>query len=214
MASVNMKDDKGSCVLLTEGTNDCHVIAALCNSHNIQEGRFGFYACGSDDKVLKKVNALLAAYSPKKAIGIVLDADVDLSGRWKSIQAKLSNYGYDFTDTPEHEGSILTSEDMPTLGIWIMPNNQDVGMLEDFCATLIDPEHLNIAQQAVENIKNMDVSSFKPVHRTKADIHTYLAWQDEPGKPIGQSITSKVLNAEAETATVFVAWLNKLFPAT
>jgi len=212
MASVNMKDDNGACVLLTEGTNDCHVIAALCNFHNIQEGRFGFYACGSDEKVLKKANALLQTSSPKKAIGIVLDADVNLSGRWESIRAKLSKHGYDFTDAPVKEGSVLNCEGMPNLGVWIMPNNQDVGMLEDFCATLIVPAHLGVAKEAVRNVENMDVSSFKSVHRSKADIHTYLAWQDEPGRPLGQSITSKVLNAETETATVFMAWLNKLFP--
>jgi len=212
MASVKMDDDEGPCVLLTEGTNDCHVIAALCKFHDIQEGRFGFYECGSDEQVLKKANALLQASDPKEAIGIVMDADVNLLGRWKSIQAKLSKYSYDFTDAPAQKGSILKCEGMPTLGIWVMPNNQDVGMLEDFCATLIDPAHLKVAQQVVRDVEDTNVSSFKGVHRSKADIHTYLAWQDEPGRPLGQSITSKVLKADKETAKVFIAWLNKLFP--
>jgi hypothetical protein len=52
----------------------------------------------------------------------------------------------------------------------------------------------------------------KEVHYSKALIHTYLAWQDEPGKTLGQSITSHVLQ-ETEIAQAFVKWLMLLFEA-
>jgi len=213
MATVDMKDDNGRCVLLTEGTNDCHVIAALCKFHDIQEGRFGFYECGNDKKVLKKANALLQGACPKDVIGIVLDADVNISGRWESIKSKLSrNDTYNFPDTPVKAGTILKSTGMPTLGIWIMPNNLDVGMLEDFCATLIDEDKLNTVKSIVDNIKGSDVATFKDVQLSKAEIHTYLAWQDEPGRPLGQSITANTLKPDTDTAKVFVEWLSRLFP--
>ncbi len=50
-----------------------------------------------------------------------------------------------------------------------------------------------------------------PIRHSKAKIHTYLAWQEEPGKPMGQAITAKVLHAESETAKVFVEWIKRLF---
>ena len=52
---------------------------------------------------------------------------------------------------------------------------------------------------------------YKQVHRSKAKIHTFLAWQDEPGKPIGQAITARILNPDAEEAKAFIGWLNKLY---
>jgi len=208
-----MKED-GPCLLLTEGSNDCHVIAALCAYHEIEEGRLGFFNCDNDDGVLKKANALLMldGEDKKEAVGLVLDADASLAGRWESIRSKLSKYGYTFSDSPEENGTILSCEGLPVLGIWIMPNNIDVGMLEDFCANLISSKSLKFAKEAVSKVEGTIAASFKDVHRSKAEIHTYLAWQDEPGRPLGQSITARVLQPDAKIATVFADWLNRLFP--
>jgi len=213
MAAIDMKSD-GPNLLLTEGSNDCHVIAALCSFHGIKEGRLGFVNCLNDDGVLKKANALLMLDGDRKkeTIGIVLDADSNLSSRWQSVVDKLSKYGYEFPDIPEPTGTILSSPGRPNLGIWIMPNNVSIGMLEDFCATLIDTSHLNVAKQTVANVEGTEVATFKDAHRSKAVIHTYLSWQDEPGRPLGQSITSKVLQPNKESAQSFVNWLSKLFP--
>ena len=60
-------------ILLVEGDNDCHVIAALCKYYVLPEN-FGLDSCGSDDMVFKKLIALLNTEN-KEAIGIVLDAD-------------------------------------------------------------------------------------------------------------------------------------------
>jgi len=54
-------------------------------------------------------------------------------------------------------------------------------------------------------------ASYKTVHQAKAVVHTYLAWQDEPGHPIGQSITAKVLQPTTPTAHYFTDWLGSLF---
>jgi AAA15 family ATPase/GTPase len=49
------------------------------------------------------------------------------------------------------------------------------------------------------------------VDRSKAIIHTYLAWQKEPGRPMGQSITAKVLDPNLEIALSFITWIRTLF---
>jgi hypothetical protein len=48
-------------------------------------------------------------------------------------------------------------------------------------------------------------------HVAKANIHTWLAWQEEPGKPIGQAITKKYLDAGAPHALKLIAWLRALY---
>jgi hypothetical protein len=51
-----------------------------------------------------------------------------------------------------------------------------------------------------------------PVSRhPKALIHTWLAWQRNPGQPMGQAITAQPLDRNEALARAFVAWLNALF---
>jgi hypothetical protein len=198
-------------VLLVEGDNDCHVVMALCKAHQVPE-TFGIYQCGSDVGVLKRLNALISRPDPPSAIGILLDADNSAKSRWDSIQSKLRNYSYTLPTHPDIYGTVSESDaEEPKLGFWIMPNNQNSGMLEDFCAELADPASLAVAREAVKQAVAMQATTFKEVHESKAVIHTYLAWQDEPGYPLGKSITSQALRSKTEIAIKFTDWLKCLF---
>lgn len=199
-------------VLLVEGDSDCHVVMSLCKAHAVPES-FGIYQCGSDVGVLKRLNALIIRPDPPQVIGIMLDADnPSLTGRWNSIQSKLGHYSYVFPNIPDPDGTILESAaNEPRLGVWLMPNNQASGMLEDFCAELAEPEALNFARQCVDQAQANHVSTFKASHRSKAVIHTYLAWQDEPGSPLGRAITRQALRPHGDIAIRFTTWLRCLF---
>jgi hypothetical protein len=199
-------------VLLVEGDNDCHVVMALCAAHAVPE-TFGIYQCGSDTGVLKRLNALILRPDPPKVIGVMLDADnPSLAGRWDSIRGKLKHYSYTFPTTPDINGTVVGSNlDKPKLGFWLMPNNQNSGMLEDFCAELAEPTSVAFAQECVEQAYGRNVTSFKAVHRSKAIIHTYLAWHDEPGYPLGKAITRQALRPHTDIAVKFTNWLVNLF---
>jgi hypothetical protein len=209
------KQDTGN-ILLVEGTTDCHVVMALCNAHAVPQ-TFGLYDCGSDTEVLKKMNALIVRPEPPKVIGVMMDADQpSVAGRWASIRDKLINNGhsYDFPAVPDAAGTILESiHDKPRIGFWLMPNNQSSGMLEDFCTKMAEQNALAFAKECVEGAKQRGLSSFKEVHLSKAIIHTYLAWRDEPGRPLGQAITMQALKPHTSNAVHFVEWLNRLFNA-
>ncbi|MEM6251781.1 MAG: DUF3226 domain-containing protein [Cyanobacteria bacterium P01_D01_bin.156] len=199
-------------VLLVEGDNDCHVVMALCQAHTVPE-TFGIYQCGSDDQVLSRLNALIISPDPPDVIGVMLDADSpSLSGRWKSVQQKLRHYSYEIPDTPTPNGTFVESEsEEPKLGFWLMPNNQDSGMLDDFCMELAEESSLQCAQKCVEQAQTQGLTTFKSVHRSKAIIHTYLAWHDEPGTPLGRAITKQALRPNTEIAIRFTDWLKALF---
>lgn len=199
-------------VLLVEGDNDCHVVMALCAAHTVPE-TFGIYQCGSDIGVLKRLNALIIRPNPPQVIGVMLDADnPSLTGRWDSIKGKLRHYSYAFPTTPDADGTVVESvADEPKLGFWLMPNNQDSGMLEDFCAELAEPTSLAFARECVEQAHRRNVTTFKEVHRSKAVIHTYLAWHDEPGYPLGKAITRQALRPHTDVAVRFTNWLIRLF---
>ncbi len=202
---------KGPKVLLTEGKNDCHVILSLCSFHDIPEN-FGFFDCGSDDLVLKKMSALIAGSEEMDTIGIILDADnPNLNSKWESVKNRLSKEGYSLPDKPDPTGTILFMEDKPKIGIWLMPNNNIDGMLEDFCRELASHDAINFAEQCVLNAQDNNFSTFIGNHQSKAVIHTYLAWQNEPGMPLGQAITAKALDPEQKIAVIFINFLKSLF---
>jgi len=201
-------------ILLVEGINDCHVVMALCKHCRVPE-TFGIYQCGSDDGVLKRLNALIIRPNPPQVIGVMLDADrPSLGGRWQSIKTKLKNnhHNYFLPEIPNVDGTIVASiTDKPKLGFWLMPNNQDSGMLEDFCAEIAEPGSLAFARECVEQARQSQITTFKEVHFSKAVIHTYLAWHDEPGYPLGKAITSQALRPNTDLAIKFTQWLTDLF---
>ncbi|MDQ2808925.1 MAG: hypothetical protein M3Z04_18780 [Chloroflexota bacterium] len=50
---------------------------------------------------------------------------------------------------------------------------------------------------------------------SKAYIHTWPAWQEEPGKPMSVAIhPNHYLDAQAPAAQTFVDWLGRLFGGT
>jgi hypothetical protein len=203
----------GKQVLLVEGKTDCHVILALCKHNNIPEN-FGIYQCGGDREVLKRLNALILQPDPPERIGVVLDADYSDSGsRWRQVREKIKNHGFSMPKQPAPKGTIIKGgEDIPVVGIWLMPDNRKGGLLEDFLMPMVPAKAVEAAAACVEKAESAGVTTFKPPHRSKAVIHTYLAWQDEPGRPPGQSITSLALRPDTEPAATFVNWLKRLFP--
>ena len=99
------------------------------------------------------------------------------------------------------------------MGIWLMPDNQLPGMLEDFVAQLIPSADTlrGKADAILQEIELEGLQRFTGLHRPKALIHTWLAWQEEPGQPMGLAIRARALGHDSPTALAFVAWLRRLF---
>lgn len=202
---------KGPRVLLTEGKNDCHLISSLCHYHQVPQN-FGLHECGSDTLVIKKLSALIASSEELEVIGVVLDADnPGIEGKWKALQQKLEPEGYNPPERPSANGTILKSPGKPVIGIWLMPDNNIDGMLEDFCKQLAQPGAIAFAEDCVAQARAGGFSTFTNTHHSKAAIHTYLAWQDEPGMPMGMALTAKALDPEQPIALRFHDFLRTLF---
>jgi hypothetical protein len=48
-------------------------------------------------------------------------------------------------------------------------------------------------------------------HRSKAVIHTWLAWQENPGVPMGSAIFCRYLDATRGHGQRLAAWCRRLF---
>lgn len=202
---------KGPRVLLAEGKNDCHLIASLCNHFQIPQ-HFGLHECGSDDLVVRKLSALIAGSEEVEVVGVVIDADnPSLDGKWSALRGRLQSEGYDVPEKPEKNGTILQADGMPAVGIWLMPDNDVDGMLEDFCKRLVSPDAIAFAEDCAGKAKESGFSSYIDNHTSKAALHTYLAWQNEPGMPMGKAVTAKALSPDYPIAQKFRDFLLALF---
>ncbi len=196
-------------VLLLEGSDDCNIISKFCEDNAIRAD-FGFCNCGGDNQVLHKLNALLKKSDPPEVIGVILDADQNIDERYQEIKAKVADF-YNLPKNMPKDGLVHLEKGLPKLGIWIMPNNQDNGALEEFyleLATDIDTAFIN---NTIQEAEKKELTSFKSQHRKKAIMHTYFAWQDTPGMPLHAAINKIVLDNNAEIAHVFKGWLISLF---
>ncbi len=194
--------------LLVEGINDCHVFWNLFEHHAVPET---FDVKGKDgvSTLLKELKTELRE-SDLECAGVVLDADTDLDARWHSIRDSLRELGHqDVPLSPHKGGTIIETAGLPKVGIWLMPDNQLEGMLEDFIACLVPPGDTlwPYAQKCVSDAPDKPFGS----HVSKANIHTWLALQEEPGTPMGSAIKFRYLRAEAPEAVAFIAWIERLF---
>ena len=212
--------------LLLEGPDDIGVIYHLLDHYHIsvaergKPGELGKTTLVNGEgveRILQSLPVRLKSQdedTPVKRLGIIIDTDLDLAKRWQSIKDILRRVGY--TNVPENPapaGTVIAEEDRIVIGIWLMPDNQLAGELEHFVRFLIkaDDKLWNHAVDSVEQIPDPD-RLFTYSDTIKAHMHTWLAWQKEPGKPMGQAIKKKFLDANTPHALHLVDWIRRLFP--
>ncbi|NDV81056.1 DUF3226 domain-containing protein [Bacteroides sp. 51] len=197
--------------LLVEGNDDLHVMYALCQKRNIPQ-TFEIIDCKGIDQLIDSIPVRLKQ-AEINTMGIIVDADADINKRWNTISGILANIGYQIPDIIPTEGVILNESKKVKIGVWLMPDNNLNGMLEDFIKYLIPEEDqlLPIVNSTLTAIEAQKLNRYAPIHRPKALIHTWLAWQEDPGTPMGLSITKKYLNTDVYQCSLFLKWLLNLF---
>jgi hypothetical protein len=196
--------------LLVEGNNDQHVIWALCEKLSIFES-FDVIDCNGISQIIEQI-PIRFKQSGIETIGLIIDADIDIKQRWDSISSIINNLGVKLPSLPPPEG-LISQVGKIRFGIWIMPNNNLNGMLEDFISFLI-PEGdklIPIVNDTLNSIESNGLNKYKLIHKPKATIHTWLAWQEDPATPMGQAITKKYLTTDHGTCIKLVSWLDKLY---
>ncbi|WP_373769758.1 DUF3226 domain-containing protein [Delftia acidovorans] len=201
-------------ILMVEGKDDVHVVMHICGARELGEIS-QIKEHGGKDKLLESIG-IRVKESELDSLGILLDADTDLAARWDAVTHRLADAGYlNLPVIPDQEGTVILPPEgtlLPRVGVWLMPNNLIEGILEDFLCFLVPEgdrlfEHV---ERSIDSIPN-GCKNFEALAEPKAKIHTWLAWQNEPGKPLGQAISSKYLDAKLPTADKFAAWLTRTF---
>ena len=196
--------------LLVEGNDDQHVIWALCEKFKVPE-TFDVINCDGIDNLFKQIPARLKQ-SQLEALAIIIDADTEIKNRWETLKSVFSKQEITLPNEIPGEGLIFKINHL-TISLWVMPNNELNGMLEDFISFLIPKEDklLQIANQTLNAIEKEKLNNYIPAHKSKALIHTWLSWQGDPGTPMGLAITKKFLTTEEENCNKLLNWLSTSF---
>lgn len=203
--------------LLVEGKNDIHVVSHLCMWHRLPD-MFKVDTAGVNGGIEELIRDLPTRLQQRtlRTLGVVVDADRDPISRWQRLQNALSSTEASFPDAPVVGGWVVDTTGpvgQLRLGIWVMPNNAEAGILEDFVLTLIpeNDELIPYARIALANLEVASLQRYSESHRPKALTHTWLAWQETPGNPMGTAIGTGHLRAGAAPALEFTDWLRRLF---
>ena len=203
-------------ILLVEGDDDAHVLKHICGNRGIPH-LDEVKQLGGDRNLLSTIAVQLKASNEEgDVVGVVMDADTNVDARWQSIRHRFLEAGYHDVNVPEQPdpcGTILESPGgtlLPRAGIWIMPDNTTTGILEDFLAFLV-PQPDSLFEHVNTSVDSIPDRRFSELDKPKAIMHTWLAWQKEPGQPYGTAIMSRFLDATLPQADILVSWLNRLF---
>ena len=212
--------------LFVEGADDQHVIWNLCAAWQMPD-TFRVSEKGGYERVRAALPiALSTKRGPAHRLGVILDADRPLpadpnrglAARWQSLRDQLEALGYQVPEYPRPEGLICPHlpRERPTVGLWLWPDNQRDGILEDFLLDLIDPQDAlsRKTETVLTDVEAKNLARYAPQDRPKAQLHTWLAWQEKPGRPYGQALKAGYLTLRADSLRPLQTWLDRLFNAS
>lgn len=206
--------------LLVEGEEDRRVIPQLIELNGIPWGEHRnewiveIEAVGGIEEILKpgSFSAELKERNLKR-LGILVDADDDPEHCWQRIRSACAGEFPRLPTVPDPAGTVVSNVEGKTLGIWLMPDNRSRGMLETFLAYLVPDGGSDLWTHACEAVAEAQSrgAPCRDAHNDKARIHTWLAWQDPPGRQLHNALIERILDPRSPYAEAFVAWFRRLY---
>lgn len=169
-------------LLIGEGNDEVRFFQSFLKHLNIEnimvESSQGKYNLSTYLKTLK----VRPNFSQLVSIGITRDTDDELiTDIFKSICSALTK-----ADLPIPESLSQPSQGIPKISIFILPDNQNHGMLETLCLqSLQNDKSMNCVNQYF-NCLNTETSIF-PKNIDKAKIHAWLASREIPDKRLAEA---------------------------
>jgi hypothetical protein len=220
-------------LLLVEGRDDLFVVAEVFEKvtgipWEPSKERFlvDIDWCGDDHAVLERIG-IRWKESGRKIVGIMIDADSSGS-RWAQVRAHApAEARASLPDELPSDGLVLDIGRDRRFGVWIMPDNQSRGMLETFLMRLRSSmpkelgDHVVSAMNQAKTLMEAHIAEhpdarppvrpWKDVHADKAEMHTWLAWQDPPGLQLHEAVMTQLLDVQAPLSQTFVGWMKRLY---
>ena len=197
-------------ILLVEGLTDSGVISQICErNHPMPE--FSISDKEGIDRLMDSIRQEVRE-PDREVVGIVVDRDTNLSARWDAVTHRLRVEGFTPPKSPDPVGTIIPEkDDKPRIGIWLMPDNQSLGELEDFVSEMIPSDDCvwTLSQCYVNGIPEKH-RKFRPNKTQRAKVYAWLATRRDP-RPMGGAVQTGDLRTDNDLCQEFVSWLRRLF---
>lgn len=207
--------------LLVEGVDDLYAIAQLMGHHTEwpDDKRLApvhIKPLGGAEKILHENGVpLYLTTAAITTLGVILDADDKLHSRWQWLREHCGGWAPTMDKNPPAGGFIGENiAEGKRFGVWIMPDNVNSGMLETFAHFLVPANQQvlwNYAKEAFCVAKTHKGAPCGDVHKDKAEIYTWLAWQEPPCNNLGNALIQKMLDPYCQYAASFVQWFLRLY---
>lgn len=216
----------GKRLLLVEGRSDKNLHEEICAAIRLREvitvappkeAGGGF---NSKQGAISLLNRLLPDLSDGQLerFGIVIDADRAADGGGfantvAQVAQVVAPYGYAVQPEDLPAGGLLFkhNDGLPDIGLWVMPNNRDEGAVEAWISDIVLDAEQALLTQACAAVDALTAPKFAQANRQKAEMATWMAWQDKPGRGLHYAVKAGLLNPDAPLFAGFSQWLARVF---
>jgi len=212
-------------VLLVEGDSDKSFFQKLCIGLDLDtvvqvatpkdlKGRRN-----SKEAVFHRLEGLLNQLHDGQIthIAVVVDADYPEYhglGCQKTIERVatiVKQFDFELDSVSDDGLSFKHTDGFADFGLWVMPDNQQVGMLEDWVKACVKTDEQALFQTACLAVEGLDSPKFSPHLTAKAEVATWLAWQKQPGHGLYGAIKDDLLDHDSTLFCKMEHWLLRIF---
>ena len=168
-------------VLIGEGRDEVNFFEALVGHLGVSDVQVEEYGGKNKLSIYLKEFGVRPGHQNVLALGITRDADASVAQVFQSVCTLLGNHGL---PAPAAPGQVAAGP--PRVGVFLLPDNQRDGMLEDLCLDgvqgdgampCVDDFFQCVARNAARN----------PTPMAKARVHAWLSSQPVPDLRLGEA---------------------------
>jgi len=179
-------------LLLGEGIEEVYFFSALLDQLGITDVQVDQYDGKSRIAAgLKAIKGRSGFINQVVSVGVIRDADYaddpvdDAAAAQRAFQSVSGALVY--ADLPAPIAPLFKAAGTPEISVFIMPDNQNPGMLEDLCIASTNAPDVDCINEYFDCValKTGRVQTRRNIAKSRA--HAWLATQTEPDKQLGQA---------------------------
>ena len=198
-------------ILFVEGKDDVSFFEIFLKVKKLKD--IQVIECGGKEQFAKKFPSViqLPDFHKVKSFAVIQDADQDVSATFQRICSVLKNNG--FEDPPLKNSDFVLIESKQ-VGVFILPDGQNRGMLETLCLLTVESTSeskpiMNCVEgfmRCVDEVKGVDHIK----NRDKARVRVFLSAMRDDTPSLGVATQKQYWNLESDHLKPLLYFLNKL----
>ncbi len=170
-------------LLLGEGKDEVRFFNALLAHLGISDIQVTDYGGKTRLKDYLEALAQTPGFGGLASLAITRDSDTDAAATFASVRDALANVAL---PVPSSHGQLAGTN--PKVGVWILPDGNSPGMLEDLCMASVQTDlAVSCVDEYFQCVQNRAARQPNHAAKAKARLHVWLASQIEPDKRLGEA---------------------------